>query len=244
MATTWRDEGLLLAVRRHGEGAAILEVLTAEHGRHAGVAPGGGSRRMAPVLQPGAQLSVEWRARLEEHMGSWRVEPARSRAAAIMSDRRSLSAMGAISALLVSFLPEREPHPELYARTLQLVDALGTDADWPALYALWELGLLRELGYGLDLSCCAVTGAAGPNADLAWISPRTGRAVSREAGGPWSDRLLPMPRLFLGDPRHDEADIAAALRATGHFWDAQVAPAFNRRAAPEARARLVALFRP
>lgn len=244
MAAAWRDEGLLLAVRRHGEGGALLEILTAEHGRHAGLAPGGGSRRMAPVLQPGAQLSVEWRARLEEHLGSWRVEPARSRAAAIMSDRRSLAAMGAISALLVAFLPEREPCPSLYARTLQLVDALGADPDWPALYALWELALLGELGYGLDLFECAATGASGPNADLAWISPRTGRAVSREAGGPWSDRLLPMPRLFLGDPTHGEPDIALALRATGHFLDARVAPAFHRRAAPEARARLVALFPP
>lgn len=236
---SWRDEGLLLGLRRHGEGAAILEVFTAGHGRHLGVAPGGGSRRMAPLLQPGAQLSVEWRARLEGHMGQWRVEPARSRAAAIMAERRALAAMGAISALLSTFLAEREPHPSLYASTLRLADALGRDPDWPALYALWELELLGELGFGLDLSRCAVTGGLQ---ELVWISPRTGRAVSRQAGEPWADRLLPLPGLFLGTPRGDAAELAAALRATGHFLDAWAAPAFGRERAPEARARLAALL--
>lgn len=239
MSLAWRDEGILLALRRHGEGAAILEVFTAGHGRHAGVAPGGGSRRMAPLLQPGAQLAVEWRARLEAHLGQWRVEPAKSRAAAMMSDRRALAAMGAVSALLTAFLPEREPHPELYASTLRLVDALGADPDWPALYALWELELLGELGFGLDLSRCAATGGLQ---ELVWVSPKSGRAVSRRAGEPYADRLLPLPGLFLGTPRGTEAEVAAALRTTGHFLDAWAAPAFGRERAPEARARLAALF--
>lgn len=239
MAVTWRDEGLLLSARRHGEGGAILQVFTAEHGLHAGVAPGGGSRRMAPLLQPGAQLQVEWRARLESHMGSWRAEPVRSRAAAILGDRRALAAMGAVSALLAAFLAEREPHPSLYASTLRLVDALGTDADWPALYALWELELLGELGFGLDLSRCAATGGLQ---ELVWISPKSGRAVSRAAGEPYADRLLPLPGLFLGTPCGTEAEIAEALRATGHFLAAWAAPAFGRERPPEARARLAALF--
>jgi DNA repair protein RecO (recombination protein O) len=181
----WRDEGLLLAVRRHGEGAAILEVFTEAHGRHAGVAPGGGSRRQAPLLQPGAQLSVEWSARLEGHIGSWRAEPIRSRAAALMGDRAVLAAMGAVAALILAFLPEREPHPALYARTVALADALGDDPDWPALYALWELALLSELGFGLDLSCCAATGATQ---ELIYVSPKSGRAVSSSriaAPSPW-----------------------------------------------------------
>lgn len=233
----WRDEGLLLSVRRHGEGAAILEVFTEGHGRHAGVAPGGGSRRQAPLLQPGAQLSVEWSARLEAHIGSWRAEPVRSRAAALMGDRAALAAMGSVAALSLAFLPERAPHPALYARTVALADALGEDPDWPALYALWELALLSELGFGLDLSSCAATGATE---DLAWISPRSGRAVSREAGAPWASRLLPLPRLFLG--QGEVPDVAAALRVTGHFLDARAAPAFGLERAPEARARLVRLI--
>jgi len=233
----WRDEGLLLSVRRHGEGAAILEVFTEGHGRHAGVAPGGGSRRQAPLLQPGAQLSLEWSARLEAHIGSWRAEPLRSRAAALMGDRAALAAMGSVAALSLAFLPERAPHPALYARTVALADALGEDPDWPALYALWELALLSELGFGLDLSVCAATGATE---DLAWISPKSGRAVSREAGGPWADRLLPLPRLFLGEG--EAPDVAAALRVTGHFLDARAAPAFGLERAPEARERLVRLI--
>lgn len=233
----WRDEGLLLSVRRHGEGAAILEVFTEGHGRHAGVAPGGGSRRQAPLLQPGAQLSVEWSARLEAHIGSWRAEPVRSRAAALMGDRAALAAMGSVAALSLAFLPERAPHPALYARTVALADALGEDPDWPALYALWELALLSELGFGLDLSSCAATGTTE---DLAWISPRSGRAVSREAGAPWAARLLPLPRLFLG--QGEAPDVAAALRVTGHFLDARAAPAFGLERAPEARARLVRLI--
>jgi len=236
MTVQWRDEGLLLAARRHGEGAAILDILTAEHGRHAGVAPGGGGRRMAPVLQPGAQLQVEWRARLEEHMGAWRVDPIRSRAAALMSDRRALAAMGAVSALCLAFLPEREPAPELYARTLALVDALGRDAGWPALYAFWELELLGELGFGLDLSECAATGG---NDALIWVSPRSGRAVSASAGEPYAQRLLPLPGFWLGEP-WDETQVAASLRTTGFFLAERAAPAVGRDKLPEARARLVA----
>ncbi len=231
----WRDEGILLTVRRHGESAAILEAFTALHGRHAGVAPGGGSRKMAAVLQPGAQLSLEWRARLESHIGSYRVEPIRSRSAALMSEGRALAAIGAMAALL-RYLPEREPHPALYARTVALADALGEDPDWPMLYALWELELLGELGFGLDLTRCAATGS---REELVWISPKTGRAVSREAGAPYADRMLPLPGFFLG---RREGTAAEGLRATGHFLRAWVAPAFGKQAPPDARERLAALL--
>lgn len=152
-----------------------------------------------------------------------------------MSDRRALAAMGAVAALL-RYLPEREPHPALYARTLTLMDALGTDPDWPTLYALWELDLLAELGFGLDLSACAATGT---REDLVWISPRTGRAVSREAGAPYADRLLPLPGYFLGRREGAPAD---GLRATGHFLRAWVAPAFGAEGPPEARERLAELL--
>ncbi len=191
----WRDEGILIAARRHGESAAIIEVLTRDHGRHSGVVRGGAGRRMTPVLQPGARLMVEWSARLEEHIGVFRVDPIGSWTAAIMGDRAALATLGAVTALIAVSLPERDAHPELYARSLALVEALGGAPDWPARYAAWELALLAELGFGLDLASCALTGGT---ADLVWVSPKSGRAVSRAAGAPWAGRLLALPG-FLRD---------------------------------------------
>jgi DNA repair protein RecO (recombination protein O) len=232
----WRDEGILLAARRHGESSAVVEVLTRAHGRHAGVVRGGAGRRMAPVLQPGALLSVEWTARLEEHLGTFRVDPIEARTAAIMADPAALAALGSVVALIAATLPERDAHPELYARTLELVEALGATPDWPARYAAWELGLLAELGFGLDLSACAVTGATE---DLAWVSPRSVRAVSRGAGAPWAERLLPLPR-FLRDgweAAPAAADVSGALALTGYFLETRVAPGLPREALPAARSR-------
>ena len=234
----WRDEGILLTSRRHGESAAIVEIFTAAHGRHAGVVRGGAGRRMAPVLQPGALLAVEWSARLEEHIGAFRVDPVATRAAVLMGDRAALAALGAMTALITAAMPERDPHPELYARSRELLAGLGTAPAWPARYAAWELALLAELGFGLDLGTCAATGV---REDLVWVSPKSGRAVSREAGAPWADRLLPLPG-FLRDgweaPPPREA-IAAALALTGYFLEARVAPGLPREALPPARARAV-----
>ena len=230
----WRDEGVLLTMRRHGESAAIIHVFTAAHGRHAGVVRGGASRKMAPLLQPGAQLSLEWRARLEEHIGGYRVEPVRSRAADLMADGRALAAMGAVAALLTTYLAEREPHPDLYAATIGLLDTLGRDESWPAAYIGWELALLSDLGFPLDLARCGATGATG---DLRWVSPRTGRAVCASAGAAYADRLLPLP-MFLGGASGED-DITTGLRLTGHFLKSWVAPAFGGHEPPPARARLV-----
>lgn len=234
----WRDEGILLAARRHGEGSAIVEVLTRAHGRHAGVVRGGAGRRMAPVLQPGARLSVEWTARLEEHIGTFRVDPIGARTAAIMADPAALAALGSVVALVAATLPERDAHPELYARTVELVEALGARPDWPARYAAWELGLLAELGFGLDLSACAVTGATE---DLAWVSPRSGRAVSRGAGAPWAERLLPLPPFLRSgwEVAPAAADVRGALALTGYFLEARLAPGLPREALPAARSRAV-----
>ncbi len=232
----WRDEGALLSVRKHGEGSAIIEVFTAEHGRHAGLVRGGASRRMAPILQPGAQLSITWKARLEEHLGAFTVDPVKSRTVALMSGRATLAAMGAIAALTAA-LPEREPHPQLYARTVDLLDALGETADWPARYALWENALLTDMGYGMDLSECALTGTMQ---DLGYVSPKSGRAVSRAAAGEWADRLLPLPRfLRLDSPEADLAEVLEALRTTGHFLQAELLPATGRQDLPATRTRLV-----
>jgi DNA repair protein RecO (recombination protein O) len=236
----WRDQGILLSSRRHGESAAIIEVFTREHGRHAGVVRGGASRKIAPILQPGAQLDVTWRARLEDHIGSYTVEPLRSRAAAALSDRQALAGLNAVTALLLFALPEREGHPLLYARSEALLDLLGDQDLWPLAYLQWELALLEEAGFGLDLSTCAVLGH-GAN-DLSYVSPRTGRAVSRAGAGDWADRLLPLPPCLLGHGPAPDHEIAEGLRTTGHFLREHLAPAIGNKPLPEARQRFVDAF--
>ncbi len=236
----WRDEGILLAVRAHGESSAIIETLTRDHGRHVGLVRGGKGAKLSPVLQPGTQLSLEWRARLAEHPGQLHIEPVRSRAAAIMADRTALAALNAIGALLVTLLPEREPNSEIYDRTVALADALAAGAwDWPARYAHWELALLATLGFGLDLSTC---GATGVTEDLVYVSPRTGRAVSHDAGGAWADKLLPLPAFLIGRGAVSIGAVREALRLTGFFLEHRACPALGREALPEARARLIRLF--
>lgn len=234
----WRDEGILISARRHGESSAIIEVFTAGHGLHAGVVRGGAGRRMVPILQPGAEIAVEWSARLEEHIGAFRVDPIRAPLAVLMEDRAGLAALGAITGLISATLPERAAHPGLFARSRDLIGALGRAADWPARYALWELDLLAELGFGLDLTCCAATGGLE---DLIYVSPKSGCAVSRVGGAEWADRLLPLPE-FLREGRGgvvSAADLAAALRLTGFFLEARVAPTLRRGGLPAARGRAV-----
>ncbi|GHD98376.1 DNA repair protein RecO [Defluviimonas sp. 20V17] len=234
----WRDEGVLLAVRKHGESAAIIEVFTPAHGRHAGVVRGGGGRRFAPVLQPGNQLALGWRARLEDHIGAFTVEPLRARAPALMADRAALAGLSATCALLSFALPEREPHLGLYDRSIALFDALGAPG-WPLAYLRWEMLLLDEMGYGLDLGACAVTGS---REDLAYVSPKTGRAVSRTAAGDWAPRLLPLPACLLGQGPASAGEIGEGLAVTGHFLAHRLAVALGKQALPEARQRLVDLL--
>lgn len=233
---TWRDQGILLSARRHGENAAIIEVLTRDHGRHAGVVRGGAGRRMAPVLQPGAQLDVSWSARLEEHIGTFRVEPLRSRAAVALADRRALAGLNAVTALLSFCLAERAPYPGLAARTEALLDLLEQQDLWPLAYLHWEVALLEEMGFGLDLSACAVTGSTQ---NLCYVSPRSGRAVSRAAAGEWADRLLPLPPCLRGEGAAEDAEIAAALGTTGYFLTHKLAPELGDKPLPDARARFV-----
>jgi DNA repair protein RecO (recombination protein O) len=227
----WREDGVVLTVRPHGEHAAIIEVFTAGHGRHAGVVRGGAGRRMAPMLQPGAQVDVAWRARLGEHIGAFTVEPVQSRSH-FLADRRALAGLNAICALLHMALPEREPHAALYAATLTLLDAMGSLPDWPMVYLRWEVGLLEALGFGLDLSSCAVTGATQ---GLAFVSPKTGRAVSHAGAGDWADRLLPLPSCMGGQG----GDVSQGLAITGHFLARELAATGSL---PEARARLMEIL--
>ncbi len=225
----WNDQGFLLTRRRHGETSAIVELFTEHHGRHAGVVRGGASRRMVAPLQPGNQLQATWRARLPEHLGHFTVEALDMRGCDLMADRLALSGLNAIVALLRLALPERAAHPRLYAASITMLDTMRSaictsGAGWSGLYLEWEMVLLDEMGFGLDLSSCAVTGATD---DLAHVSPRSGRAVSTAGAGRWAGRLLPYP---------DPANALAGLRTTGHF----LARALGDRPLPDARARLIA----
>jgi DNA repair protein RecO (recombination protein O) len=233
----WRAEGILLGVRRHGEHAAILDLFTAEHGRHMGVVRGGASRKMAPLLQPGAQLDATWRARLDAHLGSYTVDLIHGRAAEAMGDRLALAGLNAVCSLLSFALPERHAYPALHARSLALLDGLGADR-WAEAYLGWELALLEETGFGLDLTSCAATGVTQ---DLAYVSPRTGRAVSRAGAGEWADRLLPLPGVLRGVPEDDPAAVVQGLRTTGHFLSEHLAPSLGDKSLPPARQRLVDL---
>ncbi len=234
----WRDQGFVLNTRKHGETSVILEVFTAEHGRHAGVVRGGVSRKMTPILQPGGQLDLSWRARLADHIGSFTVEPLRSRAA-VLSDRFALAGLNTVTALLAFCLPDREPHPALYQQSTQLLDLLGQNELWPLAYLRWEMALLTELGYGLDLTECAVTGSTD---NLIYVSPKSGRAVSAKGAGDWADRLLPLPPILRGKGDAPDEEVLEALRTTGYFLSDKLAPDLGAKPLPEARARFIDLF--
>lgn len=237
----WRAEGILLAVRKHEETATIIETLTAEHGRHAGLVRGGAGKRYAATLQPGNQLSLTWRGRLADHLGAFpNAELIRSRAADVLADREALATLDSARALLCTLLPEREALPIIYAGTLALFDALG-DTDVRRLaYARWELMLLSELGFALNIKECAVTGSSE---NLAFVSPRSGRAVTREEGAPYADKLLKLPAFL--NRRAQAPDAAAlheALALTGYFLETWAIRSGTNMQTPPARQRLVALL--
>ena len=235
----WRDQGILLSTRRHGESSTIIDVFTQNHGRHAGIVRGGASRKVAPILQPGAQLDLLWRARLEDHLGAYQVEPLRSRAAAALSGRLALAGLNAVTALLAFCLPEREVHGGLYARSEALLDLLGQNEIWPLAYLKWELALLEEMGFGLDLTTCAVTGQSD---GLIYVSPKSGRAVSAKGAGDWADRMLPLPPCLRGIGPAPDAEVVQALETTGYFLMHKLAPVLAGKPLPVSRARFVEAF--
>ncbi|HVY41976.1 MAG TPA: DNA repair protein RecO [Hyphomicrobiaceae bacterium] len=235
----WTSEGLLIGVRRHGETSVIAEVMVARHGRTLGLVRGGRSSKLAATLQPGNTVQVSWRARLEEHLGTFAVELIDARAAELIADRVRLYACQLLCDHL-RLLPERDPHDRLLALA---VDALDDGKEPPALgaeIARFELALLDELGFGLDLSSCAVT---GQTTDLTHVSPKTGRAVSRGPAAPYGNRLLDLPQFLISDAPADAKDVLQAFRLTGHFlhahvWDArQIEPPAIRDALIEAVTR-------
>lgn len=236
----WSDEGVILSVRPHGETAAVAEVLTRSHGRHLGLVHGGRSRKQRPVLQIGNHVDVTWKARLADHLGHMNVELIRGYAAGAMDDPAALAGLTSMCAL-ARLLPERDPHPNLYEVTLFVLAYLNDASVWPALLARWEMALLDDLGFGLDLTQCAATGI---NDDLIYASPKTGRAVSASAGEPYRDKLLALPPFLLPGRKAPLApgDIENAFTLTGHFLETRV---FRPRDAeiPEARARMLTLLK-
>ena len=228
----WRDIGFVLAAKRHGESGLIVELLTAEHGRHAGLVRGGQSPRRRALLQPGNRVVAGWRGRLPEHLGMLECELIDAHAARFLDDPDRLAALSSASALLLAALPEREPHGDIFASFAALLDAFDSSG-WRQAYVLWECGLLGALGFGLDLTCCAVTGTTD---ELSHVSPRTGRAVSRAAAAPYRDKLLPLPPFLWSEEAASPADIAAGLALTEHFLVHHLlAP--QGRGLPEARLR-------
>jgi DNA repair protein RecO (recombination protein O) len=234
----WDAPAIVLAARPYGEGDALATVLTEEHGAHRGLAKGGASRARASTWQPGNLLQLRWVARLADQLGAFTGELVHPAAALAMDDALALAILSSACAVAEGALTEREPHPRVFAGLVALIAQLAGDPLLPggALEATvrWELALLTELGYGLDLSRCAATGAV---AELRWVSPRTGRAVSEAAAGPWKDRLLPLPAFLQG--KTDAPDYAAGLALTGHFL-ARDAFGSQHRPLPPARERLAA----
>ena len=234
----WRDTGCVLTARRHGESALIVELLTAEHGHHAGLVRGGQSPKRRALLQPGNLVAANWRGRLPEHLGAFEIELLRPHAAGLIDDPDRLAALSSAAALIALALPEREPHGDVYQGFAALLGALDS-ADWAARYVAWECALLAALGFGLDLQTCAATGV---NDDLVYVSPKSGRAVSRSAGAPYHDKLLPLPGFLWRGVSADSGDIVAGLSLTAHFLHHHLLEPQGR-VLPHARARLAERLR-
>ena len=230
----WTDDGIILAVRKHGENGAIASLLTRDHGRHPGLVRGGTGRKARGVLQPGNGVRATWRGRLPDHLGAYTCELTAARAARVLNDPPGLAGLTATCAMAEAVLPEREAHRPVFEGLSVLLDVLGGDG-WASAYVKWELGLLAELGFGLDLARCAATGATG---DLTHVSPRTGRAVSRAAAAPYLNVLLPLPPFLLRPGgAAAPAEVLDGLALTAHFLDRHVFQPAGR-ALPPARRRL------
>jgi DNA repair protein RecO (recombination protein O) len=232
----WTDDAFVLSARAHGETGAIVELLTRDRGRFAAHVAGGASRAMRPYLQAGARVIAAYRARTSDHLGSARLEPVGEGPAALFDDPLALTGLSAAAAVAQGALPEREPHPGAFLAFEALTGAFAFAEVWPAVFVRFEAGLLEELGFGLDLARCAATGSTD---ELVYVSPKSGRAVSRQAGEPYRDRMLRLPPFLLGSQGGlAEGDVGAGLQLTGHFLEQFVFGPLNR-PLPPARVWLI-----
>jgi len=235
----WTDDGIVLSARRHGETSAIVTLMTRMRGIHAGLARGGGGKRAQGIYQPGNRVSARWRGRLAEHLGTLTCELTSAAAATLLDDPIRLAGLSSACAVCEKALPEHQPHGPIYEGLNGLLGALvnngsGNDS-WGSAYVKWELGLLGELGFGLDLSCCAAT---GETENLTHVSPKSGRAVSAAAAAPYRERLLPLPRFLLADGAvGGPIEVADGLKLTGYFLHTHVFAAHGAEL-PPARKRL------
>jgi DNA repair protein RecO (recombination protein O) len=212
----WTDDGIIIGTRRHGETSLIVELMTPAHGRHLGLVRGGRSRRLQPVLQPGNSVTATWRARLHEHLGTYALDATVQRASRLIEGPSGLYGIQALAALL-RLIPERDSHPELYEALEAILDFLDDPLVAGGLIVRFELRLLDDLGFGLDLERCAATGVSD---DLIYVSPKSGRAVCRAAGLSYKDKLLALPDFLLQSPTiapHSPEELANAFRLTGYF---------------------------
>jgi len=233
----WEDQGIVLSVKGHGENGGIVSLLTENYGRHAGYVRGVRSSKMRGVVEPGNLVDALWQARVSDNLGSYSLEPLKSYGPLYMSDPRKLAALQSACALCDEALPEREGHAGLFHGLIALFDALDLDI-WPAAYVMWEIAFLKELGFSLDLRSCA---GGGDLETLAYVSPKTGRAVSLEAGEPYKDKLLRLPEFLKpggGEPPDEAADIFLGLELTGYFLE-HWAFTHHTKGVPEARLRFL-----
>ena len=213
----FHEEAFVLSARAHGDTGVVVDLLTETHGRRGAYVAGGASRKMKPFLQPGARVIADYRARTSDHLGSARLEAVGQGPSALFDDPMALTGLAAAAAVALGALPEREPHPGAFLAFEAMMGAFAIPDVWPAIFVRFEAGLLEDLGFGLDLSKCAATGAVD---DLVYVSPRTGRAVSREAGAPYADKMLRLPPFMLGAQAGlGEGDVGAGLELTGHFLE-------------------------
>ncbi|MGF1562882.1 MAG: DNA repair protein RecO [Geminicoccaceae bacterium] len=241
MAVEWQDDAIVLSARAYGDSAAVVQLLTRTHGRHAGLVRGGQSRKSKPLLQPGNRVLAIWKARLAEQLGTLQIELVQDIAGLVFDERLKLSGLLSACAMLEVCLPERAPHPELYTDFGRLIGAMLADASdttWPADYVRFEIALLRDLGFALDLSACAVTGHRD---GLVYVSPTSGRAVTAEGAGAYAPRLLPLPSFLVGGNDTSPPAIASGLRLSGAFLDKHVLAPLDR-PMPAARERLADQF--
>lgn len=241
----WTDQGIVLSARKHGEGGAVVTLMTANHGRHAGLIKGASSPKNRGVLQPGNKVRATWKARLAEHLGSYAIELSDSHVGDALGDALKLAALSSACAITEATLPEREPHPNVYLGFEALLSTFGMEDigdAWVAAYVRWELGVLADIGYGLDLETCVVTGQTD---QLEYVSPKSGRAVSTEAAEPYKDKLLALPRFLIGMSVDAGAgtpeDLAKGLELTGFFLERHVFGAHGK-LPPPARTRFVERF--
>jgi DNA repair protein RecO (recombination protein O) len=228
----WIDQGIVLTTRKHGETSLIVSLLTENHGRHAGLVRGGAGRRNRGVYQPGNLVSAQWRARLPEHLGTYTAELLDAKTAALLNCPLELAALQSAVSLVEATLPERELHPNIFNGLLVVLDSLSNESIWPIVYIKWELGLLKELGFGLDLSQCAATGVTD---NLIYVSPKTGRAISRQAGEKYRHVALHLPKFLIDENTQCGIEnLHDGMKLSGFFLESH---ALGGNPLPPARAR-------